>query len=130
MFESVLETYLTKYLGAYLAGIERALSVAGVPASITADELPLHEEPAVAVLLTLIEIAARPRIATPERIEDLLLGPIGRMDVSDLRRLGRALRAQRRDAGAHRALMDEFPYLSCLLSASGLCSCLIVLFSS
>ncbi len=72
-----------------LAGVERALSVAGVPASITADELPLHEEPAVAVLLTLIEIAARPRIATPERIEDLLLGPIGRMDVSDLRRLGR-----------------------------------------
>ena len=49
-----------------LAGVERALSVAGVPASITADELPLHEEPAVAVLLTLIEIAARPRIATPE----------------------------------------------------------------
>jgi len=82
-----------------LAGVERALSVAGVPASITADELPLHEEPAVAVLLTLIEIAARPRTATPERIEDLLLGPIGRMDVSDLRRLGRALRAQRRDAG-------------------------------
>ncbi len=81
-----------------LTSIERALNVAGVPASITADEIPLHAEPAVAQLLSIVEIAARPRHGTPERIEDLLLGPIGRLDVSDIRRLGRALRSQRRAA--------------------------------
>jgi superfamily I DNA/RNA helicase/RecB family exonuclease len=81
-----------------LTRVERALKVAGVPASVTADEVPLRAEPAVAALLLIVEIAARPHTGTPERIEDLLLGPIGRMDVSDLRRLGRALRSARREA--------------------------------
>ena len=79
-----------------LTSVERALTIAGVPASITADEIPLHAEPAVAQLLSIVEIAARPSHGTPERIEDLLLGPIGRLDVSDVRRLGRSLRSQRR----------------------------------
>jgi len=82
-----------------LTRVERALKVAGVPAAITSDEVPLHAEPAVAALLSIVEIGARPHVGTPERVEDLLLGPVGRMDVSDLRRLGRALRAARREAG-------------------------------
>lgn len=81
-----------------LAGMERALSLAGVPASITADEIPLHAEPAVAQVLAVVEAAARPQRVTSEGVQDLLLGPIGRVDVSDLRRLGRGLRAARRDS--------------------------------
>lgn len=81
-----------------LTGMERALRLAGVPAAVTADEIPLHEEPAVAQVLAVVETAAHPDQAGPEAVHDLLVGPIGRVDVSDLRRLGRALRAGRRAA--------------------------------
>ncbi len=81
-----------------LAGIERALNLAGVPAAITADEIPLRAEPAVAYVLTLLEVAADPAKARAEKIIDLLAGPIGRIDVSQMRVLGRELReARRRD---------------------------------
>jgi superfamily I DNA/RNA helicase/RecB family exonuclease len=79
-----------------LAGIERALNLAGVPAAITADEIPLRAEPAVAYVLTLLEVAADPSKIRTEKIIDLLAGPIGRIDVSQMRVLGRALRAARR----------------------------------
>lgn len=79
-----------------LTGVERALTVAGVPAAISADEIPLHAEPAVAHVLAVVQAAAEPERVGAEQAHDLLVGPIGRVDVSDLRRLGRALRASRR----------------------------------
>lgn len=82
-----------------LAGIEQALRVAGVPATVTADEIPLRAEPAVAQLLSIIDAAVRPSVTRPEEALDLLTGPIGRLDVSDVRVLGRALRAARKDEG-------------------------------
>lgn len=79
-----------------LRSIERSLYLAGVPAAIAADEIPLRAEPAVAALLTLVEVAAAPDQARGDWIIDILSGPIGRVDVSQLRVLGRALRAARR----------------------------------
>ena len=83
-----------------LRGIERSLNLAGVPAAIAADEIPLRAEPAVATLLTLVEVAAAPHEARAESIVDLLTGPIGRIDVSEMRVLGRALRTARRNEAA------------------------------
>ena len=83
-----------------LRGIERSLNLAGVPAAIAADEIPLRAEPAVATLLTLVEVAASPQQARAESIIDILTGPVGRIDVSGLRVLGRALRAARRNDAA------------------------------
>ena len=82
-----------------LVGIERALNLAGVPATITADEIPLRDETAVAQILTVLDIAAEPERARTEQVLDVLSGPIGRLDASGLRTLGRALRQARRDAG-------------------------------
>ena len=83
-----------------LGGIERALNLAGVPAAIAADEIPLRAEPAVATLLRLVEVAAAPHEARADWIVDLLTGPIGRIDVSQIRILGRALRKARREDAA------------------------------
>lgn len=83
-----------------LRGIERSLNLAGVPAAITADEIPLRAEPAVAALLTLVEVAAAPHEARAEWILDILTGPIGRIDVSQMRVLGRALRTARKNDSA------------------------------
>jgi len=87
-----------------LAGIERALRLAGVPAAITADEIPLRAEPAVAYLLAVVELAALPAGTSADKVRpevalDVLTGPIGRLDVAELRALARALRAARKDAG-------------------------------
>jgi superfamily I DNA/RNA helicase/RecB family exonuclease len=82
-----------------LTGLHRALQLAGVPAAITADEIPLRAEPAVAYLLAIVEAALRPSSVRPETAIDLLTGPIGRLDVSELRVLGRALRSARKTAG-------------------------------
>lgn len=82
-----------------LAGVERALRLAGVPATVTADEIPLRAEPAVAHMLAVIEMAAAPSSVSPEGAIDVLTGPIGRLDVTDLRVLGRALRGARAEVG-------------------------------
>ncbi|HEV8024582.1 MAG TPA: ATP-dependent DNA helicase [Candidatus Nanopelagicales bacterium] len=83
-----------------LTGIQRALHLAGVPAAVTADEIPLRSEPAVAHLLAVLDIAADTSRARVEQVLDLLTGPIGRLDSADLRRLGRALRDARRGIDA------------------------------
>jgi superfamily I DNA/RNA helicase/RecB family exonuclease len=82
-----------------LTGLHRALQLAGVPAAITADEIPLRAEPAVAYLLSIVDVALHPNSLRPEGAIDLLSGPIGRLDVSELRVLGRALRSARKAAG-------------------------------
>ena len=73
--------------------ITRALNRAGVPVVVATDEIALKDEPAVQVLLGLISLAAQPEQASAAVVADLLTGPIGGLDASEMRRLGRALRA-------------------------------------
>ena len=80
--------------------VQRALLQSGVPVAVAADEIPLRQEPAVAVLLGALQVAAAPERASTSAAIDLLTGPMGRLDPSLLRRLGRALRAQAREADA------------------------------
>jgi len=82
-----------------IPGVRRALSAAGVPLEIDGDDLPLREEPAVAPLLLALRVCAQPAEAcTAELARTLLTGPLGGLDGSDLRRLGRALREEERQA--------------------------------
>lgn len=78
--------------------LERALLQAQVPVAIAADEVPLRQEPAVAVLLNALEIACDPSRASARAAIDLLSGPLANLDATDLRRLGRLLRAAERAA--------------------------------
>lgn len=83
-----------------IPGLRRALTSAGVPVEVDGDDLPLHQEPAVAPLLLALRACARdePALAVEEALT-LLGSPLGGMDASDLRRLGRALRDEERAAG-------------------------------
>ena len=76
--------------------VQRALMQAGVPTTIAADEIPLRAEPAVAVLLQAAEMAVDPTQITSEQAADLLTGPLGGLDASQFRQLGRALRSAAR----------------------------------
>ncbi|MCZ4497675.1 MAG: UvrD/REP helicase [Marmoricola sp.] len=90
-----------------IPGLRRALGAAGVPVEVAADEVPLVADPAVAPLLDGLRAALnldnedRDDIDFIDagRAEALLLGPLARLDASDLRRLGRTLR-QREKARA------------------------------
>ncbi|HZU57221.1 MAG TPA: ATP-dependent DNA helicase [Actinocrinis sp.] len=84
--------------GQQLAPVRRALLGANVPAEVLGDDLPLAQEPAVATLLTALRCAAEPAALTPDSARELLMGPLGGMDSGDLRRLGRALRAEEQAA--------------------------------
>lgn len=84
---------------AEIPDLQRALHVAGVPVVVAADEIPLRREAAVAVLLDLLDLVVHPGAAEPPRVLDVLTGPVGGLDASDIRRLGRALRASSRRAG-------------------------------
>ncbi|MFI6844731.1 ATP-dependent helicase [Kitasatospora sp. NPDC050467] len=92
-----------------IPGVRRALGAAGVPLEIDGDDLPLREEPAVAQLLLALRVCAEqahrdrhapdvPDPLTTDLAHTLLTGPLGGMDGSDLRRLGRALREEERAA--------------------------------
>nr|WP_169790685.1 ATP-dependent helicase [Streptacidiphilus carbonis] len=120
--------------GRSIPGFRRALSSAGVPLEIDGDDLPLHLEPAVAPMLTALRVCAVGAVRDRRRsgaeapddpegpyAEDplsteiahtLLTGPLGGLDGSDLRRLGRALREEerallRREAAAQTAHAAE-----------------------
>jgi superfamily I DNA/RNA helicase/RecB family exonuclease len=80
--------------------ITRALNRAGVPVVVATDEIALKDEPAVQALLGFISLAARPHLASAADVSDLLTGPIGRCDASELRRLGRALRTLQPNIGS------------------------------
>ncbi|XCM84106.1 ATP-dependent DNA helicase [Kitasatospora sp. HUAS MG31] len=85
--------------GRSIPGVRRALGAAGVPLEIDGDDLPLREEPGVAPLLLALRVCAEPASAmTAEVAHTLLTGPLGGLDGSDLRRLGRALREEERVA--------------------------------
>nr|WP_245174996.1 ATP-dependent DNA helicase [Streptomyces bohaiensis] len=85
--------------GRSLPGMRRALTAAGVPLDVDGDDLPLRHEPAVAPLLAALRAVADPRTLTTETALSLLTSPLGGLDAADLRRLGRALRAEERAAG-------------------------------
>ncbi|MFF2081876.1 ATP-dependent helicase [Kitasatospora sp. NPDC058162] len=109
-----------------IPGVRRALGAAGVPLEIDGDDLPLREEPAVAQLLLALRVcaeqAARDKQAlldtpgphTPDPLTEdlahaLLTGPLGGLDGSDLRRLGRALREEERAALRADSRADGLP---------------------
>ncbi|WP_407660778.1 ATP-dependent helicase [Kitasatospora paracochleata] len=85
--------------GRSIPGVRRALGAAGVPLEIDGDDLPLRDEPGVAPLLLALRVCAEPAGAmTVDVAHTLLTGPLGGLDGSDLRRLGRALREEFRAA--------------------------------
>jgi superfamily I DNA/RNA helicase/RecB family exonuclease len=73
--------------------LRRVLTAAGVPLEVAGDELPLAQEPSVAPLLLALRIADDRDALTVDAARDLLLSPLGGADPSQLRRLGRELRA-------------------------------------
>ncbi len=79
--------------------LRRVLGAAGVPVEVASDELPLAREPAVAPLLLALKVVGDPALLTQEAAADLLLSPLGGMEASGLRRLGRLLRDEEREAG-------------------------------
>ncbi|MET8523494.1 ATP-dependent DNA helicase [Nocardioides sp. NPDC004968] len=107
--------------------LRRSLTAAGVPVEVAADETPLVREPAAAVLLDALGIVVDAdvesdldeRYVRPDRCEELLTGPLGGLDATDVRALTRTLRARFPDVAAHdlvrRAVLDP----SLLVSAVG-----------
>lgn len=83
-----------------IPSLQRALLQQGVPVAVASDEIPLGAEPAVAALLSLLDIACDPQQLSEQAALDLLTGPISDLDASDVRRLGRALREEARDEDA------------------------------
>jgi len=93
---------------AALAPLERALREADVPVEVAGDEIPLARQPAVQVLTQAARCAqavADGRELLPEEAETFLLGPIGRLDPSQLRALSRVLR--RHHHQVHGELIDS-----------------------
>ncbi|WP_073387148.1 ATP-dependent helicase [Jatrophihabitans endophyticus] len=82
---------LVRSTSGVLATLRRAMVTAGVPVTVRDDDLPLAEQPAVAVLLELLGCALDPARVDDDTAERLLLGPVGRADVVVLQRLRRAL---------------------------------------
>jgi superfamily I DNA/RNA helicase/RecB family exonuclease len=79
--------------------LQRSLSAAGVPVEVAGDELPLVAAPAVACLLLALEVVVSPAALTAETAQRLLLSALTTADPAQLRRLGRALRDEERQAG-------------------------------
>ncbi|MFG2502470.1 ATP-dependent helicase [Streptomyces sp. NPDC048441] len=105
-----------------IPAVRRSLTAAGVPLAIDGDDTALRHEPAVTPLLAALRVvagavvrqgAAPPPPTAPESEATvptwldtetalaLLTSPLAGMDAADLRRLGRALRAEERAAGNH-----------------------------
>jgi superfamily I DNA/RNA helicase/RecB family exonuclease len=75
-----------------LATLRRAMTTAGVPVTVRGDDIPLAEQPAVAMLLALLGCALDPALLDEDLAEELLVGPLGGGDVVYLRKLRRVLR--------------------------------------
>ena len=78
---------------ATLPAIYRALVSAGVPVEVAQDEIPLHQDPAVAPLVMMLRAVDDADYITPDVANTLLAGPLAKLDPIDLRRFGRHLRA-------------------------------------
>ncbi len=98
--------------------LRRSLSAAGVPVEVASDETPLVREPAAAVLLDALGVVVDAEVESdlderyvrPERCADLLTGPLGGLDATDVRALTRTLRARFPEVAApdlvRRAVLD------------------------
>jgi superfamily I DNA/RNA helicase/RecB family exonuclease len=80
--------------------LRRALTAAGVPVSVAADEVPLAHDPALAPLLTALEVIRRDSALTPDAAHMLLLSPLAGASPGAVRALGRQLRALDAAGGA------------------------------
>jgi ATP-dependent exoDNAse (exonuclease V) beta subunit len=87
---AVLVRSTTRTLGT----LRRAMITAGVPVAVRGDDLPLAEQPAVTMLLTVLGCVIDPASLTEDLAESLLVGPLGGGDSVLLRRLRRVLRGQ------------------------------------
>ena len=89
--------------------LRRSLGAAGVPVEVASDELPLVRDPAALPLIDALRVVLNLDNEDPDhvdhidaaRAEALLTGPLGGLDVGDVRRLARQLRQREKDA-AHR----------------------------
>ncbi len=79
--------------------LARALRAAGIPVWLPPDEIPLADEPAVGVLLSVAGLALDASSAPPEAGRALLAGPLGRADALAIRALARAVLRAHRGAG-------------------------------
>jgi superfamily I DNA/RNA helicase len=61
--------------------IYRAFVAAGIPVEVAADEIALHQDPAVAPLFTMLRIIDNPKLATVDVVADLLVGPLAGIDL-------------------------------------------------
>jgi RecB family exonuclease len=92
---------LVRSTTATLGILRRAMITAGVPVTVRGDDIPLAEQPSVAMLLTAMACALDPMLLTEDIAETLLVGAIGGGDSLYLRRLRRALRQQFPDDTEH-----------------------------
>ena len=79
-----------------ISSVERALQAAGIPVVVATDEMPLRAEPAVHHILGAVRLATEPHKMSAAQVIDVLTGPLGDLDVTDIRRLGRLLRDARK----------------------------------
>lgn len=73
--------------------LRRALTAAGVPVEVAADDTALVREPAIAPLMLALRAALDVTSLEPEQAHTLLLSPLGGLDATQVRRLARTLRA-------------------------------------
>jgi RecB family exonuclease len=76
-----------------LGPLRRAMMTAGVPVAVRGEDIPLAEQPAVALLLTLLAAVYEPAALDEDVAEALLTSAVGGGDSVYLRRLRRVLRA-------------------------------------
>jgi superfamily I DNA/RNA helicase/RecB family exonuclease len=76
-----------------LPAYERALRYAGVPTAVLAEDLPIHQLPAVKPFLLLLRCALDPDLLTEEAAVALLHSPLGGADPLAERKLRQGLRA-------------------------------------
>ena len=92
---------------AAIPGLRRALTVAGVPVDVAADDTPLAAEPAVQPLLDALRVVVHadadphhPDHVDADRAVSLLSGPLGGLDATELRRVAQALHRRAKHASA------------------------------
>lgn len=88
--------------------LRRSLAAAGIPLAPAAADVPVRDEPVVAPLLAMFDLALRWAVdpqarVTPTEAAELLLSPIGGSDAVSLRRLRRHLRRAELDGGGRRS---------------------------
>jgi superfamily I DNA/RNA helicase/RecB family exonuclease len=88
--------------GTQLPRVQRALRAAGIPTVTHGEDLPLHAQPALAPLLSLVRCALEPERLDEEAAVGLLHSPLGGADPLAERRLRQGLRALALGAGDQR----------------------------